>query len=87
MYNFLSKYHCLNTGLVETKYFDLGFLKQPNSNNLHEKLVQSLSTIDLGKMIQVFMDAPNFNWNVHKVDSKYREENELSELVSQISSS
>lgn len=76
-----------DTGLVETKYFDLGFLKQPNSNNLHEKLVQSLSTIDLGKMILIFMDAPNFNWNVHKVDSKYREENELSELVSQISSS
>ena len=36
-----------NGGLVEAKYFDSAFLKQPNSsNNFHVKLLQSLSTID-----------------------------------------
>ena len=74
---------CFNDvgGLVETKYFNSGFLKRQNSNDLHDNLLQSLSTIDLGKMIQITMDGANVNWDLLKILSKYREENELPELV------
>ena len=50
-----------DTGLVETKYFDSAFLKRPNSISFHDKLLQSLSTVDLGKMIQISVDGLNVN--------------------------
>ena len=37
--------------LVETSYFDSAFLKQSNSHNLHDKRLESLSTLDLGKLL------------------------------------
>ena len=37
--------------LVETSYFDSPFLKRPNSHNLHDKLLESLPTLDLGKWL------------------------------------
>ena len=49
------------TGLVETKCFDSAFLKRPNSISFHDKLLQSLSTVDLGKMIQISVDGLNVN--------------------------
>ena len=70
-----------DTGLVETKYFDSAFLKRPNSENLHEKLPQSLSDLKLEKLLQISMDVPNVNWDVLKRHSQYREEKELAQLV------
>ena len=70
-----------DTGLVETKYFDSAFLKRPYSENLHEKLLQSLSDLKLGKLLQISMDGPNVNWDVLKRHSQYREEKELAQLV------
>ena len=74
---------CFNddTGLVETMYFDSAFLKCPNSENLHEKLLQSLSDLKLEKLLQISMDGPNVNWDVLKRHSQYREEKELAQLV------
>ena len=68
-------------GLVETKYFDSAFLKRPNSENLHEKLLQSLSDLMLEKLLEISMDGPNVNWDVLKRHSQYREEKELAQLV------
>ena len=62
--------------LVETSYFNSTFLKQPNSHNLHDKLLESLSTHDLRKLLQVSMDGPNVNWDVLKPHSSYREQTE-----------
>ena len=70
-----------DTGLVETKYFDSAFLKRPNSENLHEKLLQSLLDLKLEKLLQISMDGPNVNWDVLKRHSQYREEKELAQLV------
>ena len=70
-----------NMGLVETKYFDSAFLKHPNSENLHEKLLQNLSDLKLEKLLQISMDGPNVNWDVLKCHSQYREEKELAQLV------
>ena len=70
-----------DTGLVETKYFDSAFLKHPNSENLHEKLLQSLSDLKLEKLLQISMDGPNVNCDVLKHHSQYREEKELAQLV------
>ena len=69
-----------DTGLVETKYFDSPF-QRSNSENLHEKLLQSLSDLKLEKLLQISMDGPNMNWNVLKRHSQYREEKELAQLV------
>ena len=70
-----------DTGLVETKYFDSAFLKHPNCENLHEKLLQSLSDLKLEKLLQISMDGTNVNWDVLKRHSQYREEKELAQLV------
>ena len=67
--------------MVETSYFDSAFLKRPNSQNLHVKLLESLSALDLGKLIQVSMDGPNVNWDVLSLHSSYREKNEFSRLI------
>ena len=67
--------------LVGTSYFDSAFLKRTNSHNLHDKLLESLSTLDLGKLLQVSMDGPNVNWDVLKLHSSYREQNECSKLI------
>ena len=70
-----------DTGLVETKYFDSAFLKYLNSENLREKLLQSLSDLKLEKLLQISMDGPNVNWDVLKRHCQYREEKELAQLV------
>ena len=70
-----------DTGLVETKYFDSAFLKRLNSENLHEKLLQSLSDLKLEKLLQISMDGSNVNWDVLKRHSQYREEKELAQFV------
>ena len=70
-----------DTGLVETKSFDSAFLKCPNSENFHEKFLQSLSDLKLEKLLQISMDGPNVNWDVLKRHSQYREEKELAQLV------
>ena len=69
------------TGLVETRYLTSAFLKRPNSSNLHDKLLESLSSLDLGKMRQLSMDGPNVNWDVLKINCQYREENEHPKLI------
>ena len=66
--------------MVETSYFDSAFLKWPNSQNLHVKLLESLTALDLGKLIQISMDGPHVNWYVLSLHSSYREKNELSRL-------
>ena len=67
--------------MVETSYFDSAFLKRPNSQNLHNKLLESLTALDLGKLIQILMDGPNVNWDVLSLHSSYREKNEFSRLI------
>ena len=67
--------------MVETSYFDSAFLKRPNSQNLHVKLLESLSALDLGKLIQISMDGHNVNWDVLSLHSSYREKNEFSRLI------
>ena len=67
--------------LVETSNFDSDSLKRPNSHNLHDKLLESLSTLDLGKLLQVLMDGPDVNWNVLELHSSCREQNEFSKLI------
>ena len=57
--------------LVETSYFDSAFLKWPNSHNLRDNPW-------FREMLQVLMDGPNVNWDVLKIHSSYREENEFS---------
>ena len=47
--------------MIETGYFDSGFLKQLSSLNLHVKLLESLTALDLGKLIQISIDGPNVN--------------------------
>ena len=64
--------------LVETSYFDSAFIKRPNSHNLYDKLLESLSTLDLRKLLQELMDRSNSNWDVLKLHSSYREQNEFS---------
>ena len=66
--------------LVETSCFDSTFLKRPNSHNLHGKLLEFLLRLDLEKFLQVSMDRPNVNWDVLKLHSSYREQNEFSKL-------
>ena len=57
--------YCNNEScMVEISYFDSAFLKRANSQNLHVKLLESLTALDLGKLIQVSMDGPNVNWDV-----------------------
>ena len=45
--------------MVEISYFDSAFLKRPNSQNLYVKLLESLTALDLGKLMQISMDVPN----------------------------
>ena len=59
--------------MVETSYFDSAFIKPPNSQNLQVKLLQSLTALDLGKLIQILMDGPNVNWDVLSLHSSYIE--------------
>ena len=65
------RYFSDDAGLVGTKCLDVALLKRPNSSN-----AVAIANIDLGSM-----DGPNVNWDVLKMHSKYREENELSEVV------
>ena len=59
--------------MVETSYFNSAFLKRPNSQNHYVKLLESLTALDLGKLIQISMDGPNVNWDVLSLHSSYRE--------------
>ena len=61
--------------MIETSYFDSGFLKRPSSLNLHVKLLESLTALDLGKLIQISIDGPNVNWKVTE------KKNEFSRLI------
>ena len=67
--------------MIETSYFHSGFLKRPNSLILHVKLLESLTALDLGKLIQISMDGPNVNWDVLSLHSSYREKNEFSRFI------
>ena len=67
--------------MLETSYFDSAFLKRPNSQNLHDKLLESLTALDLGKLVQILMDGLNVNWDVLSLHSSYREKNEFSGLI------
>ena len=69
------------SGLVETRYFDSTFLRRPNSTNLHAKLLESLSTIPLNKMLQLSMDGPNVNWDVLLCQHQYRTEKEFPDII------
>ena len=52
--------YCNNEScMVEISYFDSAFLKRPNSQNLHVKLLESLTALDLEKLMQISMDGPN----------------------------
>ena len=59
--------------MVESSYFDSAFLKRPNSQNLHVKLLESVTALDLEKLIQILMDGPNVNWDILSPYSSYRE--------------
>ena len=48
------RYFNAESGLVETRYFDSQFLKRPNSINLHDSLLESLASLDVGKVLQRF---------------------------------
>ena len=61
--------------MIETGYFDPGFLKRLSSLNLHVKLLESLTALDLGKLIQISMDGPNVNCDVLSLHSSYGEKN------------
>ena len=67
--------------MVETSYFNSAFLKRPNSQNHYVKLLESLTALDLGKLIQISMDGPNVNWDVLSLHSSYREKNQFSRLI------
>ena len=43
--------------------------------------MESLTALDLGKLIQISIDGPNVNWNVLSLHSSYREKNEFSRLI------
>ena len=58
--------------MVETSYFDSAFLKRSNSQNLHVKLLESLTALYLRKLMQILMDGPNVNWYVLSLHSSYR---------------
>ena len=58
--------------LVEVRYFDSAYLKRPNSHNCHDKLLESLYTLELGKPLQVSMNGPNVNWDILKLHSSCR---------------
>ena len=57
------------TKLVETRYFDSTFLKRPNSANLLQKLIGSLSSLSHSNVLQLSVD-------VLKLYHQYRVENE-----------
>ena len=75
------RYFNEETQMVESRYFDSPFVKRPNSDNLHNELLNSLSVVDVGKLIQISMDGPNVNWDVLKKHSQHREEGEMTSLV------
>ena len=66
--------YCVNEScMVETSYFGSAFLKRPNNQNLNVKLLESLTALDVEKMIQILMDGPSVNWDILSLDSCYRE--------------
>ena len=69
------------TKLVETRYFDSTFLKRPNSANLLQKLIESLSSLSHSNVLQLSMDGPNVNLDVLKFYHQYRVENEHPMIV------
>ena len=54
------------TELGETRCFDSTFPKRPNSTNLLQKLVESLSSLSHSNVLQLSMDGPNSNLDVLK---------------------
>ena len=54
------------TELVETRYFDSTFLKHPNSTNLLQKLIKSVSSLLHSNVLPLSMDGPNANLDVLK---------------------
>ena len=46
-----------------------------NSHNLHDKLLESLSTLDLQKLLQVSMNGPSVHWDVPKIHSSHKKMN------------
>ena len=75
------RYFNLESCLVETSYFDSAFIKRSNSHKFYDKLLESLSTLDLRKLLQELMDRPDKNWDVLKLHSSYREQSEFSKLT------
>ena len=60
------RYFNEETQMVESRYLDSPFVKRPNSGNLHNELLNSLSMVGAEKLIQISMDGPNLNWDVLK---------------------
>ena len=67
--------------LVETSYFESAFINWPNSPNLYDKLLESLYTLYLRKLLQELMVRPNINWDVLKLHASYTEQGEFSKLT------
>ena len=75
------RYFNAESGLVETRYFDSQYISNSNSINLHDSLLESLASLDVGKVLQISMDGPNVNWDVLKKHIQFREGKEFPKLI------
>ena len=75
------RYFNEETQMVESRYLDSPFVKRPNSGNLHNELLNSLSMVGAEKLIQISMDGPNLNWDVLKKHSQHRAKEEMPSLI------
>ena len=75
------RYFNEETQMVESRYLDSPFVKRPNSDNLHNELLNSLSMVGAEKLIQISMDGPNVNWDVLKTHSQHRAKEEMPSLI------
>ena len=79
----LIRYFDEESGKVNTRYYESKFLRRPNKDNLHSKLLEALQdeNLPLQNMLQLSMDGPNVNLAVLKLHSTFRDSMEYNKII------
>jgi len=54
----------VNSGIVCTRYFGSEFMVHGTAEDMWKKINDSISRLNLAKLVQISMDGPNVNWKL-----------------------
>jgi len=57
----------INNGIVCTRYFGSEFMGHGTADDMWKKINDSISRLNLTKLVQISMDGPHVNWKLYNM--------------------